>query len=105
MHLLANKEPFAGLGSNGDVHVLKRPFVYPEVCSGWSQQSDVARTALNQFLVFTHRESADQLLAKLGYRLRLEFTPLIHLVFRVFFADRNASYRDARLTAGCDGTN
>src|SRR5271157_4955917 len=103
MHFLANEESLAGLGSNWDVHLLKSPLVYPEVGSCWSQQGDVTRTTRNQFVAFTHRESSDQFVAKLGYCLRFKFAPLIHLVLRSFCADRDTSDREHFLTAGLDG--
>src|SRR5450755_4206569 len=103
MHFLPDEESLAGLRSNGDVHVLKSPLEYPEVRSGWSQQSDVTRTAGNQFVVCTHRESPDQFVAKLGYCLRFKFAPLIHLVLRAFCADRDASDRGRFFTSRLDG--
>src|ERR1039458_8838155 len=103
MHFLANEESLAGLGSNGDVHLLKSPLEYPEIRSGWSQQGDVTGTTRNQFALFTHCESPDQFVAKLCYCLRFKFAPLIHLVLRAFCADRDASNGERFFTAGCDG--
>src|SRR5258707_7964332 len=102
MHFLPDEESFAGLGSNGDVHVLKSPFEDPEVRSGWSQQGDVTGTTRNRLVLFTHRESSDQFVAKLSYRLRFKFAPLIHLVLRAFCADRDASDGERILADGCD---
>src|ERR1017187_2655924 len=105
MHFLPNEKSLAGLGSDRDVHVLKSPFEDPEVRSSWSQQGDVTGTTGNQFVLFTHRESSDEFVAKLGYCLRFEFAPLIHLALRAFCADRDTSDGERLLTAGCDGRN
>src|SRR5258706_2971643 len=105
MYFMPDEESLAGLGRNGDVDVLKSPLEYPEVRSGWGQQSDVARTAGNQLVLFTHRESSDQFVAKLGYCFRFKFAPLIHLVLRAFCADRDASDGERILAARCYGRN
>src|SRR5271166_613930 len=105
MHFLANEESFTGLGSNGDVHLLKSPLEYPEVRSSWSQKSDIAGAAGNHFVVLTHRESPDQFVAKLGYCLRFKFAPLMYLELRAFRADRDTSDGERLLAAAGDGRN